>query len=142
MNKYFIVATMLAALIPGLAIAGDSPAPDNARVYFLWPKNGTTIKGGKFWARFGLQNMGVAPAGVVKSGTGHHHLIINADLPSFDEEIPADRNHVHYGKGYSEGRVELPPGRHTLQLLFADHGHFPHNPPVYSEKITILVPAE
>ncbi len=142
MNKFFMVATMLVALIPGLAIAGDSPAPDNARVYFLWPKNGTTIKGGKFWARFGLQNMGVAPAGVVKSGTGHHHLIINADLPSFDEEIPADRNHVHYGKGYSEGRVELPPGRHTLQLLFADHGHFPHNPPVYSEKITILVPAE
>ncbi len=142
MNKFFMVATMLVALIPGLAIAGDSPAPDNARVYFLWPKNGTTIKGGKFWARFGLQNMGVAPAGVVKSGTGHHHLIIDADLPSFDEEIPADRNHVHYGKGYSEGRVELPPGRHTLQLLFADHGHFPHNPPVYSEKITILVPAE
>ncbi len=142
MNKLFMVVTMLVALIPGLAIAGDSPAPDNARVYFLWPKNGTTIKGGKFWARFGLQNMGVAPAGVVKSGTGHHHLIINADLPSFDEEIPADRNHVHYGKGYSEGRVELPPGRHTLQLLFADHGHFPHNPPVYSEKITILVPAE
>ncbi len=142
MNKLFMVVTMLVALIPGLAIAGDSPAPDNARVYFLWPKNGTTIKGGKFWARFGLQNMGVAPAGVVKSGTGHHHLIIDADLPSFDEEIPADRNHVHYGKGYSEGRVELPPGRHTLQLLFADHGHFPHNPPVYSEKITILVPAE
>lgn len=142
MNKFFMVATMLVALIPGLAIAGDSPAPDNARVYFLWPKNGTTIKGGKFWARFGLQNMGVAPAGVVKSGTGHHHLIIDADLPSFDEEIPADRNHVHYGKGYSEGRVELPPGRHTLQLLFADHDHIPHNPPLYSEKITIIVPAE
>lgn len=142
MNKFFMVVTMLVALIPGLAIAGDSPAPDNARVYFLWPKNGATIKGGKFWARFGLQNMGVAPAGVVKSGTGHHHLIIDADLPSFDEEIPADRNHVHYGKGYSEGRVELPPGRHTLQLLFADHGHIPHNPPVHSDKITIVVPAE
>lgn len=142
MKRHIMVTTMLAVLIPSLAIAGDTPAPADAQVYFLWPKNGTTIKGGKFWARFGLRNMGVAPAGTEKANTGHHHLIIDTDLPDFDLEIPADRNHVHYGKGYSEGRVELPPGRHTLQLLFADHDHIPHNPPLYSEKITIIVPAE
>ena len=141
MKKYIMVTTMLAALIPGLAIAGDSPAPDNAKVYFIWPKNGATIKGGKFWARFGLRNMGIAPAGIEKKFTGHHHLIIDAELPPFDEEIPADRNYVHYGKGYSEGRVKLAPGKHTLQLVFADHGHVPHNSPVFSEKITMYVPA-
>ncbi len=43
MNKSIMVATMLAALIPGLAIAGDSPAPDNAKAYLIWPKDGTTI---------------------------------------------------------------------------------------------------
>lgn len=134
------VAALLGALLPGLAIAGDSPAPENARVYIIWPRDGATIAGGKMWVRFGLQEMGVAPAGVEKRFTGHHHLIIDADLPSFDTEIPADRHHVHYGKGFSEGRVELPPGKHTLQLLFADHNHVPHNPPVYSEKITIFVP--
>ena len=141
MNRSIMVATMLVALIPGLAIAGDSPAPDNAKAYLIWPKNGTTIKGGKFWARFGLRDMGIAPAGVEKKFTGHHHLIIDAELPPFDEEIPADRNYVHYGKGYSEGRVKLPPGKHTLQLVFADHEHIVHNPPVFSEKITVYVPA-
>jgi hypothetical protein len=140
MNKFIMVATMLAVLIPGLTVAGESPAPDNAVVYFIWPSDGTTIKGGKFWARFGLREMGVAPAGVDKKFTGHHHLIIDGKLPPFDEEIPADKHNVHYGKGYSEGRVELPPGKHTLQLLFADKNHVPHNPPIYSEKITIFVP--
>jgi hypothetical protein len=142
MKRSIMVATMLAALIPGFALAGESPAQQGAKVYFIWPKNGATIKGGKFWARFGLRNMGVAPAGVNKKFTGHHHLIIDAELPAFDEEIPADKNHVHYGKGYSEGRIVLPPGKHTLQLLFADHDHVPHNPPLYSEKITIYVPAK
>jgi len=141
MKKTIMVATILAALIPGLAIAEEKRAPDGAKVYFIWPKDGATIKGGKFWARFGLRNMGIAPSGIEKKFTGHHHLIIDAELPPFDEEIPSDKNNVHFGKGYSEGRVKLPPGKHTLQLLFADHEHFPHSPPVFSKKITIYVPA-
>lgn len=140
MTRTIMAATLLAALIPGLAAAGDSPAPEGAKVYFIWPKDGTTIKGGKAWIRFGLRNMGVAPAGTEKQFTGHHHLIIDADLPPFDEEIPADKHHIHYGKGYSEGRVVLSPGKHTLQLLFADHNHVPHDPPIFSEKITVYVP--
>ena len=141
MKKCIMVAAVLAALIPGLAVAVDSPAPDNAKVYFIWPGDGATIKGGKFWARFGLRGMGLAPAGIKKKYTGHHHLIIDGSLPPFDEEIPSDKNNVHYGKGYSEGRLKLPPGKHTLQLLFADHEHIPHTPPVFSEKITVYVPA-
>lgn len=142
MRKLIMVATMLAALTPAWVVAGDSPAPADAVVYIIWPKDGATIKGGKMWVRFGLRNMGVAPAGVDKKFTGHHHLIIDAELPPFDVEIPSSKHYVHYGKGYTEGRVELPPGKHTLQLLFADKDHIPHNPPVYSEKITIYVPAE
>lgn len=142
MKSSMKVAALLGALLPGLAIAGNSPAPDGARVYIIWPYDGATVRGGKMWVRFGLQNMGVAPAGVEKPYTGHHHLIIDADLPSFDEEIPSDRHHIHYGKGFTEGRIELPPGKHTLQLLFADYNHVPHNPPIYSKKITIYVPAE
>ena len=84
--------------------------------------------------------MGLAPAGVEKKFTGHHHLIIDAELPPLDEEIPADRNHVHYGKGFSEGRVTLAPGVHTLQLLLADQNHVPHDPPIFSKKITVKVP--
>ena len=88
----------------------------------------------------GLKNAGVAPAGVEKVNTGHHHLIIDAPLPPLNQEIPADKNHLHFGAGQTEVHLELPPGKHTLQLLFADHQHVPHNPPVYSEQITIIVP--
>jgi hypothetical protein len=72
--------------------------------------------------------------------TGHHHLLIDTDLPGkMDEPIPNDRNHLHFGAGETEARVELPPGRHTLQLLLADKDHIPHDPPVYSKQITVTV---
>jgi hypothetical protein len=83
----------------------------------------------------------VAPAGVDKPNTGHHHLLIDADPPPMDREIPNDKNHLHFGGGLTEARIELPPGRHTLQLLFADAEHVPHNPPLLSNKITVIVPA-
>jgi hypothetical protein len=88
----------------------------------------------------GLSGAGVAPAGIDKKYTGHHHLLIDAELPPLDQEVPNDKNHIHFGLGQTEARIELPPGRHTLQLLFADDSHFPHRPPLYSKKITIIVP--
>jgi hypothetical protein len=83
--------------------------------------------------------MGVAPKGVDIPNTGHHHLLIDTALPPADQEIPSDRNHLHFGAGETEGMVELPPGRHTLQLLMGDDKHVPHKPPIYSKKITITV---
>jgi hypothetical protein len=99
------------------------------------------VQGGKLWVRMGLRNMGVAPAGVVKDGTGHHHLLIDVEeLPPLDEPIPNDRNHRHFGGGQTEARVEdLAPGPHTLQLMLADEAHVPFDPPVISPKITIIV---
>ena len=128
-----IVAT--AFISPALA----EPSPEGAKVYIVWPSNGTVIKGGKFWLRMGLKGMGVAPAGVEFAGTGHHHVIIDSELPTMDEAIPNDANHLHFGKGQSEARIELPKGKHTIQLLFADSGHVPHDPPLYSPKISITV---
>jgi len=115
------------------------PAPPGARVYIVWPGNGTVINGGKFWVRMGLQNMGIAPAGVRRDNTGHHHLLIDVDLPPMDEPIPNNKNHLHFGGGQTEARIELPPGKHTLQLLLGDADHVPFDPPVYSEKVTITV---
>ena len=91
----------------------------------------------KVW--FGLRNMGVAPAGVDKPDTGHHHLLINADLPPMNEPIPNNRTHLHFGGGQTETVLDLPPGKHTLQLLLADKDHIPFDPPVISKKITITV---
>jgi hypothetical protein len=119
--------------------AGDSPAPNDAYLYIGWPNDGEVIKGGTFKVWFGLHNMGVAPAGVEHPNTGHHHLIIDAPLPPFDEPIPADRNHLHFGAGQTETEIELEPGEHTLQLLFGDQNHVPHQPPLYSQVVKIRV---
>jgi len=135
---YLAVATVACLGMSG-AHAQRSSAPDNAEVYIVWPQNGTVISGGKFWLRMGLRNMGVAPKGVERQNTGHHHVLIDTDLPPMDKEIPSDRNHLHFGAGETEARIELPPGKHTLQLLLGDHNHVPHDPPVMSKKITITV---
>lgn len=121
------------------ALAELSPAPKDALVYFIWPQDGTVINGGKFWVRMGLRNMGVTPKGIKHPTAGHHHLLIDTDLPPAGEPIPSDRNHLHFGGGETEVRVELPPGKHTLQLLLGDHEHVPHDPPVYSKRISVIV---
>ena len=84
-------------------------APKDARAYIIWPPNGAVIDGGKLWVRMGLQNFGVAPAGIRRDNTGHHHLIIDRDLPPLDEPIPNDKKHIHLGAGQTETYVELPP---------------------------------
>lgn len=141
MKPQFIAAALLfTASFTATVYAGTTPAPDNAYLYIGWPNNGEVIASGKpFRVWFGLRDMGVAPKGVKFPNTGHHHLLIDTDLPPMDQEIPSDRNHLHFGAGETETMLELPPGRHTLQLLMGDDKHVPHNPPVYSKKITITV---
>jgi hypothetical protein len=134
------IAAALAALslVCQLGLAANS-APDDALVYFIWPADGAVILGGRFWLRMGLRNMGIAPKGVQMHNTGHHHLIVDAPLTPAGEAIPSDRNHLHFGAGETEARIELPPGRHTLQLLLGDQDHKPHDPPVHSKPISITV---
>jgi hypothetical protein len=136
---------LTALALAGALLAADNvqaqpqAAPEGAKVYIIWPPDGQVIRRGKFWLRMGLSGAGIAPAGIDKPKTGHHHVIIDKELPPLDREIPNDKNHLHFGRGQSEARIELPPGKHTLQLLFGDANHVPHNPPLYSEKITVVV---
>ena len=140
MMRQIIATLFVLVATPGVLVAGDTPAPKNAYLYIGWPNDGEVIRSGRpFRVWFGLRNMGVAPKGVDRAAAGHHHLLIDTPLPPFDEEIPSDRNHLHFGAGQTETMLELPPGRHTLQLLMGDANHVPHNPPVYSKKITITV---
>jgi hypothetical protein len=139
MRNLLVLALVAGLLHGGLALA-RTPAPKNAQVYFIWPQDGAVIAGGKFWVRMGLRNMGVAPKGTVVADTGHHHLLIDTELPqNMNEAIPNDREHLHFGAGETEARVELPPGQHTLQLLLGDKDHVPHDPPIHSKKITVTV---
>ena len=139
--KRFALALSALCLAAGAAWAADLPrtaAPADAAVYFISPADGDTVKG-PVTVRFGLRGMGVAPAGTVAEGTGHHHLIVDAPLPAAGLPIPNDANHLHFGKGQTETTLSLPPGKHTLQLLVGDHSHIPHDPVVASDVITITV---
>ncbi|WP_020649690.1 DUF4399 domain-containing protein [Solimonas variicoloris] len=115
-----------------------TPAPANAKVYFVNLKDGDTVSS-PVKVLFGLSGAGVAPAGVNKENTGHHHLLIDSPEVDFTKPLPASDQVKHFGGGQTETSLELKPGKHTLQLVFADWKHQPFNPSVQSEKITITV---
>lgn len=139
MKPLIPVVLIAAALSAGaLAQTKRTASPAGAKVYFIAPADGATVTS-PVTVKFGLKGMGVAPAGVVFDNSGHHHLIIDADLPPLDAPMPADAKHLHFGKGQTETTLELQPGKHTLQLLLGDATHTPHEPAVASEKITITV---
>ncbi|GLR83552.1 DUF4399 domain-containing protein [Bradyrhizobium iriomotense] len=117
---------------------GRRPSPKDAKVYFIYPKNGSYISPNPV-IRFGLLNMGVAPAGYDKPNTGHHHLLVDAELPPLDQPIPNDFNHLHFGAGQTEAKITLPVGQHKLRLLFADFAHVPQDPAVFSDVINVTV---
>jgi hypothetical protein len=121
-------------------VAAQTPSPAGAKVYFINLKDGDTVSS-PFLVQFGLSGMGVAPAGVEKPNTGHHHLLIDTTMTAeqMKEPLPADDTHKHFGGGQTEAMVTLPEGKHTLQLLLGDWTHIPHVPPVMSETITITV---
>ena len=133
-------AVLVAAATAAIAQT-QTPSPAGATVYFINLKDGDTVDS-PFLVQFGLSGMGVAPAGVEKPNTGHHHLLIDATAlteEQMKEPIPLDDHHKHFGGGQTETMVTLPEGKHSLQLVLADWTHIPHVPPVMSEPITITV---
>ena len=138
MTRWMLLALLLA---PAIAAAGPSQAPPDAKLYIISPSNGQSVRS-PFWVRMGLRNMGVTRAGDKAGGAGHHHILIDVDEATIepDEPIPQDKNHLHFGAGQTEARIELPPGKHTLQLVLGDGEHVPFgNPPLVSKKITVKV---
>ena len=140
--RYVAVAALVALVAGGIATASAqdfrSPAPAGAKVYFIEPKDGAEIAG-PITVKMGLVGMGVAPAGVEKKDTGHHHIFVDDKLTDLMGPMPADDKHRHFGAGQTETVITLAPGKHTLQLVLGDHNHIPHNAAVVSEVITITV---
>jgi hypothetical protein len=126
-------------LLSGVGWAQErTPSPEGAKLYIISPVDGAAVES-PITVRFGLRGMGVAPAGVATAATGHHHLLVDAELPDLDRPIPSDDRHRHFGGGQTEVSLELAPGTHTLQLLLGDQNHVPHDPPVLSRRITVIV---
>lgn len=131
-----LVGTVMAADTPALPM---SKAPADAAVYIISPIDGASV-GQEFTVRFGLKGMGLAPAGVAREHTGHHHLLVDVkELSAAGQPIPKDNNHLHFGGGQTETTLKLKPGTHTLQLELGDENHIPFDPPLVSKRITIHV---
>jgi len=138
-TRAFVAVLAICGLGGPAALAVDRTASsEDAEVYIISPVDGERVSS-PVTIKFGVRGMEIAPAGTEKTHSGHHHLVIDAPLPPFDEPVPADHNYRHFGKGQTEVTIELGPGNHTLQLLLADHNHIPHEPAVHSGRIIINV---
>jgi hypothetical protein len=131
----------------------DNPPDCPAQVSFLELRDGDTVPQ-TFRVQFVVTGMDIAPAGVNKQNTGHHHILIDLDvlppldrpllidldvLPPLDRPLPKTDQIVHFGGGETSTELTLEPGEHTLQLILGDHMHVPHNPPAMSPRITVFV---
>jgi hypothetical protein len=139
-----VIAGLGLLLLTGLGVAAQSQQshwPADAKVFFVEPKNGAEISG-PVKVVMGVKGIEIAPAGTDKPNTGHHHILIDTDVPTGDKAqypLPADDNIKHFGKGQTDATLTLAPGKHTLQLLLGDGNHIPYDPALASEKITITV---
>ena len=131
----FIAVIVAASAIAALPRTASVPG---ARVFFITPADGATVSS-PVKVEFGIEGMTVVKAGDDAPGSGHHHLLVDTGLPDPGLPIPADENHIHFGDGSTSTELTLTPGTHTLQLLLGDHLHIPHDPPVTSETISIMV---
>jgi hypothetical protein len=146
MKQIAQLALVLTLAFSPAAIAGQTPSAPGAKVFFVNLKDGDTVKS-PFTVQFGVEGMAIAPAGTDAPNSGHHHLLIDrpalgkgeSGAEELDANIISDEKHLHFGKGQTEAVVELPPGKHTLQMVLGDKDHIPHNPPLVTDVITITV---
>ena len=139
--KSLLSRAALASVLMGASVMAmaATPAPEGAKVSIISPADGATVDK-TFTVKFGVEGIKLAPAGDQTPNTGHHHLLIDVDQPiAAGHVIPADANHVHFGKAQTEAEVTLAPGKHTLQLELADKNHMTFEPVIVSKKITVNV---
>lgn len=143
MNVKALCVALLCSLIflitpEALAQNLVSHAPEEAQAYIVEPVDGAILPE-TFTVKFGLSGMDLAPAGVEKENTGHHHLLIDQPEFALDTSLPSTEQIRHFGKAQTETELTLSPGEHTLQLILGNYAHVPHDNPVVSEPIEIIV---
>ena len=135
----FILICMILFFVSPVSSNDGQHSNKNKRIFFTNLSDGESVTS-PVTVRFGIKGMSIVPAGINKPMYGHHHLLINLEnLPDMTMPIPADKKHLHFGKGQTETIIELPKGKHSLQLLLGNYMHVPHKVPFLSEKIEIIV---
>jgi hypothetical protein len=122
---------------PWVTLPAPLPQP---QTYFTNLKDGDRIEM-PFVLKFGLSRSGLAAITKDVRDTGHHHLLVNRELPlDFTQPLPFNDQYRHFGKGQMETVLDFAPGTYTLRLLLADHKHIPFF--IYSKPMTITVTAK
>lgn len=135
------------AAAPAAEPAAMPETPAGAKVSFLDPADGATVKGpvvdGKVAVKvkMGVEGIALKPAGAVEAGSGHHHVLVDTPPVARGVAVPADDKHIHFGKAQTEAEIPLAPGPHTLMLQFADGIHRSYGPSL-ATTIKITVEAE
>ncbi|MEC7885496.1 MAG: DUF4399 domain-containing protein [Pseudomonadota bacterium] len=138
-HNFIRVILISVCLIFSIVHAYQSSSPENASVEIVGIEDGEVYKS-PINIEFVINNMEVVPAGTKKKNSGHHHLLLNLEnMPNLKAPLPSTQNIIHFGKAQKSTKLELKEGKHTIQLLFADHLHIPHDPPVLSKKISIII---
>lgn len=117
-----------------LASAAQAAEPS---VSFTAPMDGAIVSS-PFDVKFAVTGMEIKPLGDMTPNTGHHHLLINTGPIAKGAPIPMDDTHLHYGKGQTEAKITLPPGKYTLTMQFGDGAHQSYGPAM-SKSINITV---
>jgi hypothetical protein len=132
--KTLFAASVLLAAAAQVAQVAQAAEPS---VSFTAPMDGAVVTS-PFDVKFAVTGMEVKPAGEMAANTGHHHLLINTGPIAKGTPIPMDDTHLHYGKGQTEAKVTLPPGKYKLTMQFADGAHQSYGPTM-SKTINITV---
>ena len=129
----------LAAVLLGLVACGDAPEAESdggavmeaASVQIVEPADGATV-GSSVLIVLEVAGLTIAPAGTMDPGTGHHHLVVDTDIPAPGAPIPSTEGvHIHMGQAQTEYEITgLAAGEHTVIAVVGDGAHMPLMPTV------------
>lgn len=131
------VALAILVLAAALAMVPSASAGDgDTDPRILEPRDGAVVPH-RFVVRFAPAHQGHDHDATMRHM--HLHLLIDVPLPQPGDPVPMDEHHLHFMNGEMRATLDLPAGRHTLQLLAADGNHMPAHDPIVSRKITVMI---
>lgn len=133
----FLASRLFPSLFCAALLLTSAAQAADTSVAFAAPRDGAVVVS-PFVVKFTVVGMEIRPAGDMTPNTGHHHLLINHGAIAKDVVIPMDDTHLHYGKGQTETKITLPPGKYGLTLQFANGAHQSYGPSM-SQTINITV---
>ena len=120
--KKLVMKSIIYGLPVALVLLFSYSQPEKPQVFFQNLKNGDTLTS-PVKVEMGVLGLKVEPAGKVRKGYGHHHLLVNQTYIPQGRIVPNNDTTFHYGKGQTVTEISLLPGKYTLSLQFADGVH-------------------